>query len=505
MPENATERKPHEFEQIQPTKIEITPHSPELIPTSSTRESAASRRKWVLVCIALSVVLVVLVFIFLPQMVVKPNISMDAPIVKSAAVEQVSPWQEAQTARERKEAQDVLAQLLEEQFALEEAQVKLWGQKTFDEAADLAKQGDELYRQQAFAQATDSYTQALAKLTELSVRLPSVTSDHLRQGFDAVKAGNATAAKAAFDIVLQIEPDNSEAFKGLQRVSTLDQVISLAEKAAVEEANTRLDQSQQLLQQALKLDADSERVKSQLGSLKQKILERDFIAAMSKGLSALERSDFNQARSAFQLALKLKPGSQEALSGAQEVTHRIAQNTITSYREQAQKLSEQEQWQAALEKYDAVLKMDASLLFAQKGYKQTSDRARLDQLLQEQIESPARLATEAVYQEANALLKVAATVAQPGPRLQQQILRLQDLMRQAVMPIEVEITSDNQTQVTLLKTGLLGNFLQHRLSLTPGHYILVGKRNGFRDVRREFDVAFNKPPVSVNIQCSEKI
>ena len=108
---------------------------------------------------------------------------MDAPIVKSAAVEQVSPWQEAQTARERKEAQDVLAQLLEEQFALEEAQVKLWGQKTFDEAADLAKQGDELYRQQAFAQATDSYTQALAKLTELSVRLPSVTKRPLTPRF----------------------------------------------------------------------------------------------------------------------------------------------------------------------------------------------------------------------------------------------------------------------------------------------------------------------------------
>jgi len=505
MPENATERKPHEFEQIQPTKIEITPHSPELTPASSTRESAASRRKWILACIALSVVLVMLVFIFLPQMVSRPNIPVDTAVVKSVAIEQVSPWQEAQTARERKAAQEVLAQLLDEQFALEEARVKLWGQKTFDEAADLAKQGDELYRQQVFAQATDSYTQALAKLTELSSRLPTVTTDHLRQGFDAVKAGDATAAKTAFDLVLQIEPDNSEAINGLQRASTLDQVISLAEKAAVEEANTRLDQSQQLLQQALKLDADSERVISQLGSLKQKILERDFIAAMSRGLSALERSDFNEARSAFQLALKLKPHSKEALSGAQEVTHRIAQNTITAYREKAQRLSEQEQWQAALEKYDAVLKMDASLLFAQKGHKQTSDRARLDQLLQEQIESPARLATEAVYQEAKALLKVAATVAQPGPRLQQQISRLQDLMRQAVMPIEVEITSDNQTEVSLLKAGSLGNFLQHRLSLTPGHYILVGKRKGFRDVRREFEVAFNKPPVSVNIQCSEKI
>lgn len=505
MSQDPTEQTPREFEQIEPTKIEITSKSPEPPQSSPAQESSAGRRRWIIACCAVSAVLILLVFIILPRIVSKPDIVVEAPVVKKAPVEEASPWQEAQMARDRKAAQEVLQNLLDKQFTLEEVQVALWGQEDFSSAAELAREGDDSYRQQAFQEASAKYSDALTKLTKLLDSLPAVIQEKLDQGYAAIDAGDAAAATQIFELILKVEPNNSQAAKGLKRAGTLDQVVALSDKAELEEKNGNLDQAKVLLEQARALDSDSQRVNSRLAGVNSKILERDFTAAMSQGYSALQQSQFDNARSSFRRAQKLKPEAQEARSGLEEVAHRITQNRITAYRQQAEKLIADEQWQAAAEQYKAVLQLDASVLFAQEGHKQTSDRARLDQLLLEQINNPERLASDGVYQEAGALLKVAATVKGVGPRLRHQIVQLQNLMQEARTPIQVTISSDNQTDVILLRSGSLGNFLSHELSLLPGRYVLVGKRAGFRDVRREFVVSANQPSTSINIECTEKI
>lgn len=329
--------------------------------------------------------------------------------------------------------------------------------------------------------------------------------DKINAGYAQLHAGNAAAAAELFQQVVAIEPGNAKALKGLRRTETLDQVVALTAQALAEEQNNQLDQAKILLEKAKTLDGEAAEVGVALARINEKRLERDFTQAMSAGYGALESADFTSARQAFQRALKLKPRASEAQAGLEEVAHRITQNKIAAYRSEAEQLIGREQWQAALEKYQALLQVDGSLLFAQQGRDQTADRARLDQLLEEQINHPERLASDQVFQEAGTLLKVAATVRQPGPRLQQQISRLEILMKEARTPVAVEISSDNRTNVVLYRSGSLGNFLKHQLSLLPGKYVLVGKRDGFRDVRKEFVVSANQPPLSINIQCTEKI
>lgn len=506
MSEHSKERQTAaEFEQINPAKIAITSQSPEQPDKTLEQEAAAGGRRWIIACVAVSVVLVLLVFILLPRMVSKPELAIDAPVAKTPAVQEVSPWQEAQKAKERKAAQEVLSLLLDKQFELEEAQVTLWGLEGYERAAELAKQGDESYRHQAFTEASDSYRQALAILAELLANKSQIIMDKINAGYAQLHAGNAATAAELFQQVVAIEPGNAKAGKGLRRTETLDQVLALTAQALAEEQNNQLDRAKTLLEEAKTLDGDAAEVGVALTRINEKRLARDFTQAMSAGYGALESADFKSARQAFQRALKLKPGAAEAQSGLEEVAHRISQNKIAAYRADAEQLVGREQWQAALEKYQTLLQVDGSLLFAQQGRDQAADRARLDQLLEEQINHPERLASDQVFQEAGALLKVAATVGQPGPRLQQQMSRLEILMKEARTPVAVEISSDNRTNVVLYRSGSLGNFLKHQLSLLPGKYVLVGKRDGFRDVRKEFVVSANQPPLSINIQCTEKI
>jgi len=56
-----------------------------------------------------------------------------------------------------------------------------------------------------------------------------------------------------------------------------------------------------------------------------------------------------------------------------------------------------------------------------------------------------------------------------------------------------------------LRIGQLGLFEQTSLALKPGNYVAVGRRNGYREVRREFTVGFGKTPEQVIVQCEERV
>jgi hypothetical protein len=65
--------------------------------------------------------------------------------------------------------------------------------------------------------------------------------------------------------------------------------------------------------------------------------------------------------------------------------------------------------------------------------------------------------------------------------------------------------SDNSTQISLPAVGELGIFMQHELELPPGQYTVIGRREGFRDVRRELNITPGQQRVALTVQCTERI
>ena len=82
---------------------------------------------------------------------------------------------------------------------------------------------------------------------------------------------------------------------------------------------------------------------------------------------------------------------------------------------------------------------------------------------------------------------------------------LQLLLENSQVPIDVQLVSDNLTEVTLLRVSNLGIFQQTSVALKPGLYVAVGKRIGYREVREEFTVGFGQTPTAVTIQCVEPV
>ena len=68
------------------------------------------------------------------------------PAIPIDSNSEISPFEQAQQARQRKEAQDVLAELLEVQSQLEQLNVQSWAMPEFEAALEAASLGDNFYR-----------------------------------------------------------------------------------------------------------------------------------------------------------------------------------------------------------------------------------------------------------------------------------------------------------------------------------------------------------------------
>lgn len=429
-----------------------------------------------------------------------------APATPAAAAGNLpSPWSEAQLAKQRKAAQDVLSHMLKQQDALQHIGVKQWAAKDYAAAVKLAEAGDAYYRQRKFIQARDSYQKGLNEFNRLLQQSESVFTNAMANGNRAIEAGDSDAAKSAFKLALLIKPDNASARKGSKRAAALDRVMQFLDRGDKLLQAGRLRDAEAAYQKALHLDPDNSHASAKLARTRQKIIDQKFNTAMSDGYAALENNKLENARRSFEQAIKIKPSAAEAHNALHQTENRLTVIKINKLLASAADKEHSEQWGDAVNIYDQALKLDPNLTAAQTGKKNASLRERLDKSLTFAIDNPMRLADDAIYKETRTLYLAALKINRPGPKLKSQLSTLKRQLEQARKPLPVTFRSDNLTDITLYKTGDLGKFTSKKVALIPGHYIVVGRREGYQDVRVEFTVTPNKPIKPVIVQCKEKI
>ena len=507
-------------EQLQPTPFEVVQPEP-LQPAATGSQRREGMAPWVLPALGGLLLLALLVIFWLPERVNSPaapdGAAAEPPSAQQdgtstgqaskapAAKTDVTPWSDAQLAKLRKEAQDVLADLLDLQFALEERGVKLWAPQRFEAVAAVAAAGDELYRTREYVEARARYEQGLAELEALQQGIPAELEGQLATAAEALENGDLALANSALDLVEAIEPGNPQAAALRQRVAVLPELLTLLDQAATAEQADDLAGAIELLKQAVALDPQHQRSDSELQRVSAAWQEQRFNEAMSEGYAALDANQFDKARQAFRRAAKIQAGSSEAASALQEVEAAATAHRLASLQSSGLRNEQQEQWQKAVDAYEQAQKIDPNILFAREGLARSRDRARLDKQFQAAIDKPARLADVAVAEATAQMLQMARSISPRGPVLNSQIERLEVLLQQANTPVAVTLRSDQQTEVTVYKVARLGLFSQHQLELRPGTYTAVGSRLGYRDVRVEFTVKPGSSTPAVTIACTETI
>jgi tetratricopeptide (TPR) repeat protein len=237
----------------------------------------------------------------------------------------------------------------------------------------------------------------------------------------------------------------------------------------------------------------------------QSTAERQYIAAMSEGLTALENRRWQAAQSAFEQASRLRPDAPEVADGLARAKAGRRLETIADGIRRARENERNEAWREAEKTYSAVLAIDPESAEALDGRSRTDLRATLDEKLEFHIATPGRLSTAKVFADAASALEEALDTVPSGPRLESQIARLEALLTRASTPVAVVLESDEYTDVVVHRVGRLGTFSRRELNLKPGAYTVVGSRDGYRDVRLRLVVPPGSPPKPLAVKCTERL
>jgi len=433
--------------------------------------------------------------------------SIDIPAAETVAstTRAISPFEEAQRALQRKEAQDVLAELLTYQTELDALDVAVWGQQDYATSLEQASIGDEYYRTQDFVLARESYETGRVGLSSLIDSVSSVLEQALIEAEQALIELDSAEALTKYTLALLLDPENQLAQIGEQRALTLDDVSALLKEADDLVEDGELQQALANYREVLDLDSYNEVAAQEIATVSLLITESEFAQIMSSGYVLLQAGEPEQAVAAFQRASRLGIRQDEAQAAISQTENEIANTEINRLSGLVTTAQQNEQWQEAVDQYDNVLAIDSNLLFAINGRDYADKRARLDRLLVEAVDNPERFSEDEVFEETRISYFIGRDIENPGHRLTEQLDELEAFLEYSLVPIDISFRSDNETEVTLLRIEDMGMFEQASLSLKPGRYVATGKRSGYREVREEFTVGFGLTPETVIVQCDEPI
>ncbi|MEJ1966340.1 MAG: protein kinase [Gammaproteobacteria bacterium] len=389
--------------------------------------------------------------------------------------------------------------------ALEARGAGVWGGADFATAKTLAAESVGAHDAGSLSLAGKRLDEAIGLLGNIESRTGQTLAAQLATGDRALAAGQGEVARQAYDSARQIDPNNRRATEGLQRVRNLSGVLPLLADGENAEAARDYARAVQDYSQALSIDPGNARAKAGLDRAHASFGQDAYAKSVGTGFAALGAGRLDEARVAFEKARTIRPGGAEAQTGLQRVGAALSARGYATTRQRAAALEAEERWTDAYNEYDAALKVDPSLVFAQQGRARAGSRADLSSSLQALIDRPERLASPSVRDEAEALVRKASGADPSGPVLRSQIARLQILLPEFDVPVRLELVSDNATQVQITRVGTFGTFSKREIELKPGKYTVVGTRPGFRDVRRDVTIAPGRDVQTISVSCVEPI
>jgi tetratricopeptide (TPR) repeat protein len=395
---------------------------------------------------------------------------------------------------------DVRAQFDRQMAALESRGAGVWGGREFNDAKMRSAEalGADEAGNPRFA--ANRLTEAQALLDAVEKRAPPAKlAPQLPAAERAPAAGRMQTGTQASAAVQRSDPTNRVAAEGVPRIRNLDPVRPLLADGAIAEAAGDQARALRDYQEALALEPKNGQAIAGSARARAALDDDGRAKAAASGAAAGGTRRIEEARASRSEEPSVAAAETTPVDAAQRA------HGFESARQRASSLEGQERWDEALNEYEAALKSDPSLGFAQQGKTRSAARALLAQRLQALIDRPEQLASAAARADALALIENANEQSPSGPVLRSQVARLQILLPAFDQPVHLALMSDGATRVAIPSVGFSGVFSRRDIQLKPGKYTVVGTRDGYRDVRRDITIAPGQDVQMISVSCGEPI
>ena len=333
----------------------------------------------------------------------------------------------------------------------------------------------------------------------------ATAEDEMRAGAAALASGQPALARAAFQRVLAQVPGDAKAEAGIESAAALEKLLALLAEGTRAETRGELETAVSRYQAVLAGRADFAPARDGLARIRRRQSDEQFERLLATGADALRLGWVEEARDIYQQAAAMRGDDARAQEGQQRVAEVLRDRRNAADLATGTGLERQERWAEALAHYQQVAVRDPSLGFVKDGIARSERAAALDRELQDYLARPERLTTPAVRLAAERALARGEASAAQAPRLQGQLQQLGVELKKLDVQVRVPLVSDNNTLVSVAPVGKLGQFTSHELQLLPGHYTVIGQRDGYRDVRYELEVTPGKAVAPLTVRCTERI
>ena len=473
-------------------------------PTQLPKKKSGAQKA---VLIGLAALVLSVVFL-LPYLIPEPDLTIaveKSPVAPQSGPDVVSPSTAAEKTKYRRDAQTVLAEIITLRDELTSQNVESWGEVDFRIAVEKIDTGDQQYSFGDYKEAVDTYNLVLSELKSLSSIGQEKLDAALSEGFAAIADLNISVANSSSELADLIATEDSKVQELVARTANLPELASLIDQGDDARSSNQLSAARAAFEQAVQLDPAHQRAATSLANIKKGITESKFQQHMSVGYAALDQNQFIEAKNAFMQAGRVYPGNAAVKQALDLVDNKQEQLSVSQLMSRASELESQEEWQQAVAIYEDILRQDSSLTEARVKLIPARVRADLDDRIEKVFEDPLQLAVSSTHANASQTLADAKSITNPGPKLDRQTAELDRLLKRALLPVTVVFQSDSLTDVTLFRVKELGQFQQTSLKLKPGRYIAAGKRNGFRDVRVEFTITGEAMDGPIVVLCDQPI
>lgn len=388
---------------------------------------------------------------------------------------------------------------------LESQAAGVWGGEAFGAAKSMGELALVASSGRDLSLALDRLGLAIQRLTRVAGERPKTLANLVAAADAAIDDGRLEVARQSLEWALLIDPEYAPAVSGLARLVALGPLLpALVEAETAQLAYDNL-RALTLYEQVLRADPENARAREGAARARRALSSDRYAAAIGESLAALRSGRTEVARDALSRARSLRADGPELTALQGEIAAAGERSDLDEERNRILDLERAENWADALKAYEALLATDRSLEFARLGRNRVVPRAELSRRLDGLISAPARLSAPEVRREAERLLAEATRVKGDAPVLRSQVGQLTAALELYDKPIRTVFQSDGQTRIVVQRIGIFGAFMRKELQLKPGRYVVVGSREGFRDVRREINVTPGGSEIVVDVRCTEVI
>ncbi|MBE9549428.1 MAG: hypothetical protein IMF09_08505 [Proteobacteria bacterium] len=450
------------------------------------------------------VVALLLVLLVLPKMVAGPVAKPILPAVVEQTPVVVQVPEPAIDNQTRKNAEQALQSFLRLQAQPELQNTEIWSADDWSAAQDTAADGDKAFGRENFTEAVNQYKLAKSQLQSILDDRDQILLEYLISGWRFLTDNALEDAREAFNLVLAMQADHQQAQLGLKQTAAREQVLELMQAGKQAEITDELQLAADAYTAALQLDLHYLAAEHGLKRVTLELEKRAFSDAMGLALQSLEQGEFSAADKALQQAAAISPDDLVLKETRQRLLTARKQLGLNRLRQQSQQLVIQEDWSGAAEKYRQAQAIDARAAFARTGLAQAEQRIKLHLQLDHYLTNPDRLFSNEPLENAGKLLDSNQNPPVAEPKLAGKLSRLEKAVQLAITPVDLLITSDSLTEVSIYKVGRQGMFAQKQLSLRPGKYTITGARKGYRDVLKVMDLKPAMRGQTISISSGEK-